>query len=258
MSYSCLIIDDEETARRGLAALLAGDPDFKLIGTCKNGMEAIDQIRSFRPDLILLDVQMPGVNGFEVLASIPKPWPQVIFITAHDQFALKAFEVNAVDYLLKPFSDERFTEALDRAKANLKKQAGTPGIHELIRQTKSSLRGSATFAHNDDTSGRLVIRADGSIHLLQPADILFIEAYDYYIKVHVRDRFFLIRETMKGMESRLPEQFLRIHKSYIVNLHQVRRIARADGEYEVELNSGTLLKVSRSYKNELIERIGQA
>lgn len=259
MTVTCLIIDDELTARRGMQALLEDFPELRLLGTCSNGVEAIDDIRSLKPDLIFLDVQMPGISGFEVLASLPKPWPQVVFTTAHDQFALKAFEVAAVDYLLKPFSDERFAEAVERAKKQLALRRGSDaGVQSLLGQTQASLRGTSAIVDRKDERHRLVIRSEGSIHLLDHADVSHVEAYDYYVKVHVKDRFFLLRETMKKMEERLPgELFVRIHKSFIVNLSFVKAAHLRDShEYEVELQTGAVLKVSRNFKAGLMERLG--
>jgi two-component system, LytTR family, response regulator len=259
MKIKCLVIDDEETARRGLAVLLEEYEDVELVGRCANGVEAIDQIRALRPHLIFLDVQMPGINGFEVLASLPKPWPQVIFTTAHDQFALKAFEVSAVDYLLKPFSDERFDQALQRAKAKIRAQELEHGaIQGLVDQTKASLKGTSSLVQGDNSQERLVIRVDGSVHLLELHDIRYVEAFDYYVKIHVADRFFLLRETMKKMEERLPENsFARIHKSFIINLAHAKAMHRQENnEYEIELADGTHLKVSRNFKAHLLERLG--
>jgi two-component system, LytTR family, response regulator len=259
MKATCLIIDDEETARRGLAVLLEDFPELQLAGFCANGVEAIDQIRSLRPDLIFLDVQMPGINGFEVLASLPKPWPQVIFITAHDQFALKAFEVNAVDYLLKPFSDERFEEAVRRATKNIEaKRNEQHPLNKLIEHTSASLKGSSSLLQQPANDQRLVIKVDGSIHLIDFRQISHVEAFDYYVKIHVEHRFFLLRETMKKMEERLPSpDFIRIHKSYIVNISFVKALQQLDNhDYEVVLESGPQLKVSRNYKTQLLESLG--
>lgn len=259
MTLTCLIIDDELTARRGMAAMLEEFPELKLLGSCANGIEAIDQVRALRPDLIFLDVQMPGISGFEVLASLPKPWPQVIFTTAHDQFALKAFEVNAVDYLLKPFSDERFAEAVERAKKQMAlRRAENAGVQSLVEHTQASLKGPSALVSEEAGKSRLVIKADGSIHLLDTGGISHVEAFDYYVKIHVEGRFFLLRETMKKMEEQLPgESFVRIHKSFIVNLGYVKALHPLHNhEYEVELKNGVRLKVSRNLKAGLMDRLG--
>lgn len=253
-AITCLIVDDEQTAREGLAALLKNFPDIHLLGTCKNGVEAIDRIKAQKIDLILLDVQMPGINGFEVLANLPKPWPQVIFITAHDAYALKAFEVNALDYLLKPFSDERFEEAINRVRKHVN-HSDAQRLNALVTQTQASLKGHSSLHSDSHDAERLVIKINGNIHLIRLSEIQFVEAYDYYVKIHVKDRYFLIRETMKSMEKRLPgDRFLRIHKSYIASMEASNMLHHlGNGEYELELEQGNRLKVSRSSKNKLLE-----
>ncbi len=259
MTHTCLIVDDEETARRGLAALLEDFPRLKVIGLCANGIEAIDHVRSLKPDLVFLDVQMPGISGFEVLASLPKPWPHVIFITAHDQFALKAFEVNAVDYLLKPFSDERFEEAISRVMKKLEAtKSATNSLQHLVDHTNATLKGSSSLVEESESGERLVIKVDGSIHLLDLANISHIEAFDYYVKIHVQDRFFLLRETMKKMEERLSKaNFLRIHKSFIVRVGCIKALHQLENhDYELELTNTTRLKVSRNYKAQMMEKLG--
>ncbi|MEQ9307077.1 MAG: LytTR family DNA-binding domain-containing protein [Marinoscillum sp.] len=253
---SCIIVDDEKTAREGLSLLLQDFPEISVIGTCKNGVEAIDQIRAYKPNLLLLDIQMPVINGFEVLASIPQPYPTTIFITAHDEYALKAFEVNAIDYLLKPFSDKRFAEAMERAIQKITTQQNQQ-LSGLLRHTKSSLQQPTSLTGiNED---RLVIRSDGSVHLVNFADIVFIEAFDYYVKIHVADRFYLLRETMKNMEVKLGRGgFCRIHKSYIVNLQKICSVEKQDsGDYLAVLNDGIKLKVSRGYRGGLMDSLSQ-
>lgn len=255
MKIKCLIVDDELAAREGLKALCEEHEDLSVVGVCKNGIEAIDEIRALRPELVLLDVQMPGVDGFEVVASIPKPIPKIIFITAHDQFAIKAFEVNAVDYLLKPFSDERFEQAIHRAleQIRLNKTQNTQELLSSARKadTPDTLRASE--------GNRLVLKVDGSIHLIDKATISHVEAFDYYVKIHVSGRFFLIRETMKNMERSLTDdRFKRIHKSFIVNRLFVKTMHRIQPtEYELILNSTEHLKVSRSKINEVKDWLGK-
>ena len=252
MKAKCLIVDDELTARQGLKMLCEENPHLNVVGICKNGMEAIDEIQALKPDLVLLDVQMPGVNGFEVAQNISEPKPKIIFITAHDQFAIKAFEINAIDYLLKPFSDERFDQAIQKA-IELIQLNQSQNLERLIKSTENkSQEGSANQDNND--SERLVIKSDGSVHIIQKAEIRFIEAFDYYVKVHVGDRFYLIRETMKKMEQFLDDRFMRIHKSSIVNRTHVKSmIKHSSTEYEVVLHASEKLKVSRSKIAELKE-----
>ncbi|MFY0686033.1 MAG: response regulator transcription factor [Cyclobacteriaceae bacterium] len=250
MKAKCLIVDDELTAREGLKMLCDENPQLNVVGICKNGMEAIDEIHALKPDLVLLDVQMPGVNGFEVVANIPEPKPKIIFITAHDQFAIRAFEINAIDYLLKPFSDERFEQAIHKA-IELIKLNKSQNLERLIKSTESNaLEGSANQDSND--SERLVIKSDGSVHIIQKAEIKFIEAFDYYVKIHVGNRFYLIRETMKKMERLLDDRFMRIHKSSIVNRSHIKSINKhSSTECEVVLTTSEKLKVSRSKIAEL-------
>ncbi len=243
MRIKCVIADDELPARQGLAALLGDFADIDVVAVCADGVEAIDAIREHKPDLVLLDVQMPHVDGFEVLASIETPRPQVIFITAFDEFALKAFEVNAVDYLLKPFNDERFAESIERVREKLGRDGEEDGVEGLIRSVSSrELRPVAPLS--DD---RLVLRVDGNVHLIPYAKVVYIEAYDYYVKVHSEGNFLLVRETMKNLEDLLPSaMFLRIHKSYIVNLQWVKTLSKRSNEHVLQLVTGEELRVSRS------------
>ncbi len=243
MRIKCVIADDELPARQGLAALLGDFPDIDVVAICADGVAAIDAIREHKPDLVLLDVQMPHVDGFEVLASIETPRPQVIFITAFDEFALKAFEVNAVDYLLKPFNDERFAESIERVREKLGRVGEEDGVEGLIRSvSRRELRPVAPLS--DD---RLVLRVDGNVHLIPYAKVVYIEAYDYYVKVHSEGNFLLVRETMKNLEDLLPStMFLRIHKSYIVNLQWVRALSKRSNEHVLQLVTEEELRVSRS------------
>lgn len=255
---TCIIIDDEETARRGLAALVSELGDLDLIGTCSNGVEAIDSIQALRPQLVFLDVQMPGISGFEVLSSIKKPWPQIIFTTAHDQFAIKAFDINAVDYLLKPFSDERFEEAVRRAMRKIEESKEPTTARDSVQSSSRHLKESSSLAGESlDQKNRLVIKADGSIYLIDFFSVRYIEAFDYYIKIHVETRFYLIRESMKAIAEKLPlGSFVRIHKSFIVNIAWVKTLHKlGNNEYEVELRNGEKLKVSRSLKASLLEKL---
>ena len=195
MKISTLIVDDEKASREGLELLCSDYPELKIIGVCKDGIEAIDSIRSFRPQLVLLDIQMPRVDGFEVLASLPPPLPQIIFITAHDQYAIKAFEINAVDYILKPFSDDRFKQAIQRA-ANRIAVKEKQNLDAILKSKKAPNSQPDLRASDDE---RLVLKSNGSIHMLNKSDIVRVEAFDYYVKIHLLDQFFLIRETMKNI-----------------------------------------------------------
>ena len=250
MKITCLIVDDEQSAREGLRALCEDYKEIEVIGICKNGIEAINEIQALKPDLVLLDIQMPKINGFEVLASIPEPRPEVIFITAHDEFAVKAFEVHAIDYLLKPFSDERFLQAVIRAITHIRTSHHSD-INDLIQIHRNSPERSPDLRDSDEQ--RLVIKADGAIHMIQKKDICHVEAFDYYVKIHVSNRFYLIRETMKSLEDRLESgRFMRIHKSYIVNRSYIRSLKRlSNGEHVILLTTNQTLRVSRSKLNEV-------
>ncbi|HEY4300878.1 MAG TPA: LytTR family DNA-binding domain-containing protein [Candidatus Didemnitutus sp.] len=264
-----VIVDDETLARENIEALIQDDPDVTIVGQCANGQEAIDAVRRQAADLMFLDVQMPGIDGFEVLSRLKsEPRPHVVFITAYDQYAIKAFDVNAMDYLLKPFSRQRFAAALAKAKAMVRSRE-----HERLNEridviidTLQELRGgkaagvaasapAAIPAETDATtwSGRLLFRSDGEIHVLSPEEIRWIESEGDYVKVHAGPKTKLVRMALvKIMQKLDPAHFVRIHRSTIVNLTHVRKVSPAlYGEYTVELAEGARLKVSRTYVHEL-------
>lgn len=260
MKIRTLIVDDEAEAREGGRLLLQKDADIALVGMCKNGLEAIQMIKEEKPDLVLLDIQMPEINGFEVLSSlVENSMPTVIFITAYDQYALKAFEIHAVDYLLKPFTDERFFQALNYAKQHIN-STSLNSVHQKLHNLIDSYQ--AQIPEQTDhlvqevnlRSERLIIKSSGKIVFMQLPEIIWIEAYDYYIKIHLKDKTYLVRESMKRMNEKLPaKQFVRIHKSSIVNLQYVRELEPyQNGEYFVHLSTGQKLKLSRSYR-ELVD-----
>ena len=249
-----IIVDDEPEARQGVALLLAGDPEVESIAVCANGLEAISAINELTPDLLFLDVQMPQVDGFEVLRSLSLAVPPaVIFTTAYEEYTLRAFEVHAIDYLLKPFTDERFYQALNHAKQLIRAKR-FPALQSLLRdqQPKTADRHALIREESPATKNKLVVKADGRVHFVSHADIIWVEAYDYYVKVHVRDRYFLLRDSLKHLEQRLPsDQFVRIHKSSIVNRRYVEALLPQEhgSEYEVVLSSGITLRSSRSYRD---------
>lgn len=255
MKANCIIVDDENPARLGLRALIGDVESLELIETCSNGLEAIDKINSLKPDLVFLDIQMPGVNGFEVIASLTKPRPYIIFTTAHDQYAIKAFELNAVDYLLKPFSDDRFLQATQKALKliNSDRSLADDSLQNLINHTTSKTGSSAKLVQDSANDETIVFKSGGKIHKVDIKELNFVEAYDYYVKVHFNNDFILIRESMKQMEENLPNEFIRIHKSYIINLNKVKEFGKfEEGMDQVLLRSGEFLKVSRSYKSQLV------
>ena len=233
-----LIVDDEPLARSNIAVLLREDPTIEIIGECGSGSEALAEIRVTRPDLLFLDVQMPECDGFDVLEMVGYDLPPaVIFVTAYDQYALRAFEAGALDYLLKPFDNARFELALTRAK-------------QRVRETKRDENPRRHFE-------RIVIKSAGEICFIRTRDIDWIEAADYYSCLHVGAKSHLLRRSLSDLEAELdPELFCRVHRSGIVNLERVASLKLGeDGEYEVLLQSGTRVRMSRRYRKELERRM---
>lgn len=263
MSYpptrlTTIIVDDEPEAREGVALLLNNDPDTEVVAICANGLEAIATIEEFSPDLLFLDIQMPQVNGFEVLSSLAADrhpagrHPAVIFTTAYDEYTLRAFEVHAVDYLLKPFTDERFYRALNHAKQLIRARQ-TPTLQSLLQAQLTKTADQSALIREDSpvVSDKLIVKTDGRVHFVPYPDIVWIEAFDYYVKVHVSDRYFLLRDSLKRLERQLPSaQFVRIHKSSIVNRRFVEALLPQEhgSEFEVRLTNGVSLRSSRSYR----------
>jgi two-component system, LytTR family, response regulator len=235
-SIRVLVVDDEPLARRNLTVLLRKDPDVGSITECTSGQGAIDQIRREMPDLLFLDVQMPECDGFDVLELLGSDAPStIVFVTAHDEYALNAFDAGALDYLLKPFDDARFQRALKRAKDQLALYA----------------------AHRRTRPDRLVIKSPGQVLFLNVNDIDWIEAADYYACIHAGDQTHIMRRTLQELERDLgEEQFIRIHRSVIVNLERVRGLElQSDGESAVILTSGARLRLSRRFRKRLQERL---
>ena len=248
---SALIVDDEPLARKGIRRLLDQDPDIQVIGECSDGVEAIEEIRAIKPDLMFLDIQMPEKDGFEVLESLETgEIPLVVFVTAYDQHALRAFEVHALDYLLKPFDDERFIEALQRAKKELaRKEDGNINskLIELLNERASS----------HPRLDRVMVKAGGRISFLRAEEIDWIEANGDYVCVHSQGKKHLIREKISELEHRLEgDKFLRIHRSTIVNIDRIKEMQPLFyGEYAVMLHDGTRLTLSRSFREKVFQRL---
>lgn len=264
-----LIVDDEPNARRGIQLLLEKCDQVEIIGEAGSGEAAVRQIREQKPDLVFLDVQMPGMDGFDALAKVPPgDLPAVIFVTAYDQYAVKAFEYHALDYLLKPFDDDRFFAALDRAKQTIRRQraeALNTRLMELVDSMRDGADGAVAAALAPasvaERSDRVVVKNGGEVIVLKAGEIDWIEADGDYMKFHVGGRSLLQRETMASLESRLDSgQFRRIHRSTIVNLDRVAKLSSAfNGEHLVQLKDGTRLKVSKGYQDGLQDwlRTGQ-
>lgn len=242
-----LIVDDEELARRGLALRLGKHADVELLGECRNAREAVKAIRELTPDVVFLDIQMPGRSGFDVLAALDMPAPpKVVFVTAHDEHALAAFRVNALDYLLKPVEEGALDEALQRVRRALG-ASDTGETQARLRALSEALGGSLPAVASDDT---LAVHGSGRIRLVRIADIDYLEAQGDYVAIHAAGRALMMRTTLADMEDRLrPRGFLRIHRSQIVNKSRVVELKALDnGEYDVILRDGSQLKLSRSYR----------
>ena len=265
-----LIVDDEAPARNRLKDLVERTDGVVLSGTCSDGRAAIEHILRNTPDLVLLDVQMPEITGIDVVRMVgPDRMPTVVFVTAYDQYALKAFELAAVDYLLKPFSDERFAQALERGAKHVRHRS----LDELSERMMSLLHSAAT-APTDAPEGlpapppsapaappslhRIAVPRRNEIELVPVTEVLYFEAEGAYVKVHTAERAHLIRERMKTLERRLsPDRFCRIHRSTIVNLEQVKALEPTDpGDVVARLATGKRLRVSRSRRATLEERLG--
>jgi two-component system LytT family response regulator len=251
-----LIVDDEPIARRNLRALLLGSVDVEIVGECGSGAEAVKVIQADPPDLLFLDVQMPEMSGFELLKQIDLGRiPAVIFVTAYDQYALKAFEVQALDYLLKPFDDERFALALERARIQLEHREAA-GLKQRLRALLEGEAEPQPIRPKAEYEEKFLIKSASHIFFVKAGELDWIEAADYYVCLHVGNQSHLLRATMSEMEVKLdPEVFCRIHRSTIVNLSRIREVqARPGGEYAVILMDGTALRLSRGRK-EQIEQI---
>jgi two-component system, LytTR family, response regulator len=256
-----VIADDEPLARQRIEDLLAREPMVAVVATPASGPEAVDAIRNTAPDLLFLDVQMPGMNGLEVVGAIgAERMPVTIFVTAFDQFALKAFEVAAVDYLVKPFDDERFAQALARARKTIE-------LHEVERVTKHLM----TLLHANGSESavapprpkyldRIPVEMRGQLRVVPVSKIDYITASGAYAELHVADKTYAVRERMQTLEEKLdPDVFFRIHRSAIVRLERIDALLRASGgDYAVRLKDGTELPVSRNRRDPLEQRLGGA
>jgi two-component system LytT family response regulator len=254
-----LIVDDELNARKGIRTLLARDPEMEVVGECADGRAAVESIGRLAPDLVLLDVQMPHKNGFEVVEAIDLERPPIlIFITAWDSYALKAFEVSALDYLLKPFSDERFYQALERAKGRRRErreQEFGQSLLALLEHHRQEGRPEAapTAPQGEGPLRRFFIKSDGEVNFVPVEEVDWLEAVGYYSRIHAGRKSYLLRGNLGQIEARLdPKDFARIHRSTVVNLNRVRRLKELfHGGCLVVLLDGVELKVSRRYRRRL-------
>ena len=257
-----IIVDDEPAARRGVRLLLERDRTIEIVGEAANGAEAAALIRRERPELAFLDVQMPGADGFAALRDVGEAAaPTVVFVTAYDEYALRAFEVHAVDYLLKPYDDARFEAALRRAKEEVRRRQ-TDTVNARLTQLLDYLQANkdepATGAGQPED--RILLKSSGEIFFLKAEEIDWIEAEGDYMKFHVAGRAHLMRETMARLEARLdPKRFIRIHRSTIINIDRLRKLSPSfAGEYAVVLHDGTKLKLSRGYHERIASLLKQS
>jgi two-component system, LytTR family, response regulator len=248
-----LIVDDEPLARERIRSLLAGEADVEIVGECGDGHEAVAFIRRERPALVFLDVQIPELDGFGVVNSFESgEMPVTVFVTAYDQYALQAFEVHAVDYLLKPFDEERFRKALDRARRAIDSEQGS-GFNARLLALLQDLKAPQTHLE------RIVVKNAGRLFFLRADEIDWVESSGNYVCLHVGAESHLLRETMAGIETRLdPERFIRIHRTAIVKIDQIRELHPLfHGEYEVVLRDGTRLTLSRGFRDRLQGLLGK-
>ena len=246
-----VIVDDEPLARERINALLGGESDFTVEGEAGDGPEAVRVIEGLRPDLVFLDAQMPGCDGFDVIASLdPDRAPFVVFVTAYDEFALRAFDVHALDYLLKPFDRERFGKTVDRVRDHFRAgDAISSRLVSLIESVRDAPR----------RVDRLVVKDGGRVFFLRTSDIDRIEAAGNYVSVHTAAKNHLVRDTMGKMEERLdPATFIRIHRSTIVQIDRIRELQPDfNGDFAVLLEDGTRLSLGRSYRDRVQAQLGR-
>jgi two-component system LytT family response regulator len=252
---SVLVADDERPARRRLVELLRRFPFVGAIDEATNGVEAVAMIADRSPDLVLLDIQMPELDGFGVIANVgAENMPTTIFVTAYDRYAIRAFEANALDYLLKPFSDERFEQALERARKRIGAESARDGRDRMEDLLADEDRGRRRYLD------RLVVKCNDGVRLLRSGEIDWIEAQGVYVSIHAGRTSLLHRASLNDLERKLnPLEFTRVHRSAIVALDRITRLTpHTHGDYMAVLADGTRLRVSRTYRALLEARLGQS
>jgi len=245
-----LVVDDEPLVREGIRVWLEREVDLRLLGEARNGKEAVERIRELRPDLVLLDVHMPGMDGLAVVAALaPEERPAFVFVTAHSEYAIRAFDMHAVDYLLKPFDAERLATALRRARARM-----AAGKVDRLEELLGTLRPAPAYPE------RLLLKHEGTVVVVPANDIDWVEAADNYVNVHARTGRYMVREPLKQIEAKLdPARFARAHRSAIVNLSRVKSLnPLTAGEYIVTLTTGTRLTLSRGCRDQFKSRLESA
>jgi two-component system LytT family response regulator len=253
MPIRVLLSDDESLARERLRSLVEEEADLEIVAECGDGKSAISTIKREKPDLVFLDIQMPETDGFGVVSALRDEMPLTIFVTAYDRYAMKAFEVHALDYLLKPVVKERLTEALDHARKQLQHPS-----EAMFQRRVLNLLGELDSRQN--TPQRIVIKADGEIVCLRPNEIDWAESAGNYVCLHVGANTHILRETITSLESRLGErQFLRVHRSTLVNVDRIKTLRPSlYGDYAILLRDGTKLTLSRGFRETVLKRLGTA
>jgi two-component system LytT family response regulator len=253
-----LIVDDEPLGRRRVEGALKSQEDIEIVGAASDGVTAVETIRRLDPDLVFLDVQMPRMSGLDVVKTLGSEMPMTIFVTAYDKHAVEAFELAAVDYLVKPFDDDRFDQALDRARRNLRMETAEQMREKLLAVLNDLPQPGARPAATSKYLERIPVESRGEVKLIPTSEVEAIVADGAYAELVVGNQRYLIRETMTTLESQLdPARFIRIHRSAIVAIDQVDTLVRgAGGDYEVKMKNGARLAVSRGRRAELEERLG--
>ena len=248
-----LVVDDESLARERIRDMLAGHQQIEIVAECTNGRDAIEAIQSLSPDLVFLDVEMPGMDGFGVLEALePERIPTIIFVTAYDQYAVRAFEVYALDYLLKPFDQERFEKALDRAKTQISSER-TEDLSQRILNALEEIKTRPVHLE------RLVIKMNGHVFFIKAEEIDWLEAEGNYVRLHAGKESYLLRDTISALEAQLdPKKFIRVHRSAIVNIDRITELQPwFHGEYRIILSEGVQLTLSRTYREKLHDLLGR-
>ena len=254
MKLRTLIVDDEPLAREGVALALAKERDVEIVGSCGDGPSAVRAIRELEPDLVFLDVKMPGLDGFGVIGEIGADnMPPVIFLTAYEQHALRAFRVNALDYLLKPIDAEDLRKSVERAR----RRHAQDEIGAWRGELRALVDKFAPERPAADAPERILVRTNGRVHVLDPLRIDWVEAAGDYVTIHAAGKSHLVRDSLRNLEARLAAHgFLRIHRSTLVRLGSIGElVAKDSGDHEVVLHDGTVLRLSRSYKDALYEAL---
>jgi two-component system, LytTR family, response regulator len=261
MTVSAVVVDDEPLGRRGITLRLGKAEGVEVVAECGSGREAIEAVRRHRPDLLFLDVQMPGQDGFDVLAALSEAErPHVVFVTAHDRHAVRAFQVHALDYVLKPIDDERFAETVRRAVRQIRRDRDSE-IGRRVSEVLAEMRGpsSASAPAPRPAASAWPVRSRGTVTFVRFSDIDWVEAEGDYVRLHAGGRAHLVRETMAAAERRLPaRRFVRIHRSTIVNAERIRELTSLEnGDWDVRIQSGEVLRLSRTRRDAIARLTGR-